>query len=182
MGSNVEFNVTLKKIIEDADRLSETQNIEEIMGPEEDEAIIDVENLPKKSTHRNVLGDIFHFMDRAKLPMHHEYKALFFRAMRAAVFIMMKSDVEDVKEVLSSKNGQTWEHKMAFDFSYIAARLRRRVPPPDILHNRVKAVYDFFKDKVDSKTGVALFHDKNKKNYEYVGHGEKRIRERSPKS
>ena len=47
MGSNVEFNVTLKKIIEDADRLSETQNIEEIMGPEEDEAIIDVENLPK---------------------------------------------------------------------------------------------------------------------------------------
>ena len=37
----------LKKFIEDADRLSETQNIEEIMGPEEDETIIDVENLPK---------------------------------------------------------------------------------------------------------------------------------------
>ena len=75
----------------------------------------------------------------------------------------MKSDVEDVKEVLNSKTDQTWEHKMAFDFSYIAARVRRRVPPPDILYNRVKAVYDFFKDKVDSKTGVALFHDKNKK-------------------
>ena len=76
------------------------------MGPEEDEAIIDVDNLPKKSNHKNVLGDIFHFMDRAKLPMHHEYKTLFFRALRASVFIMAKSDVEDVKEVLNSKDGQ----------------------------------------------------------------------------
>ena len=79
---------------------------------------------------------------------------------------MCKADVDDVKEVLKSKNGVTWESKMAFDFNYIAKRVRRIVPPPKILFNRMKAVYDFFKDKVDSKTNVVLFHKKNKKKFE----------------
>ena len=86
-------------------------------------------------------------MDRAKLPMHHEYKALYFQALRAAIFIMVKTDVDDVKEVLYCKHGTSWDQKMAFDFPYIAKRVRRCVPPPIILCNRLKAVFDFFKDK-----------------------------------
>lgn len=117
-------------------------------------------------TLKTVLGDLFHFMDRAKLPMHHEYKALFFRSLRAAMFIMNRDDVDDVKEILSSKGGDTWEKKMAFDFDYIKLRVRRKVPPPTILYNRMKAVYDFFKDKVDSKTNHVLFHQTNKKRFE----------------
>ena len=54
---------------------------------------------------------------------------------------------------------------MAFDFQYIAKRVRRRVPPPTILYNRIKALFEFFKDKKDTKTGVILFHDKNKKKF-----------------
>ena len=53
-----------------------------------------------------------------------------------------------------------------FDFSYIAKRVRRRVPPPIILCNHLKAVFDFFKDKKDSTTGVILFHEKNKRRFE----------------
>lgn len=39
------------------------------------------------------------------------------------------------------------------------------MPPPTILYNRIKAVFEFFKDKKDTKTGVILFHDKNKKKF-----------------
>ena len=61
--------------------------------------------------------------------MHHQYKALFFRALRGAMFIMHKGDVDKVKAVLHGKAGLTWEKKLAFDFKYITQRVRRRVPP-----------------------------------------------------
>lgn len=55
---------------------------------------------------------------------------------------MNQDDVEKVKAVVESKQGTSWEHLMAFDFQYIARRVRRRVPPPEILYNRMKAVYE----------------------------------------
>lgn len=32
-----------------------------------------------------VLGDAFHVMDRIKVPMHHDFKPSFFRAIQAAI-------------------------------------------------------------------------------------------------
>ena len=32
----------------------------------------------------NILGDSFHFMDRPKFPVHHEYKKSYFVALREA--------------------------------------------------------------------------------------------------
>ena len=55
--------------------------------------------------------------------------------------------------------------KTAFDFGYISLRVRRRVPPKEVLFQRLSYVFNFFKDKVDSKTGVTLFNDKNKKKF-----------------
>ena len=98
--------------------------------------------------------------------MHHEFKALFFRALRGAIFIMNESDVDNVRCVLDSKPHTSWNKNMAFDFSYIAKRVRRRIPQPKILYNRVKAVFNFFKDKNNSKTNVRLFYDKNKHKFE----------------
>ena len=54
---------------------------------------------------------------------------------------------------------------MAFHFRYIASRVRRRVPPANVLYHRMLVVFDFFKDKIDTKTGVILFHEKNKKKF-----------------
>ena len=105
-------------------------------------------------------------MDRAELPMHHEFKALFFRALTVAIFIMNESDVDNVRCVLDSKPHTSWNKNMAFDFSYIAKRVRRRIPQPKILYNRVKVVYNFVKDKNDSRTNVRLFNDKNKHKFE----------------
>ena len=37
---------------------------------------VEIDELPPSIKFKTVLGDVFHFMDRAKLPMHHEYNAL----------------------------------------------------------------------------------------------------------
>lgn len=158
MAIRSDFEETLHKLIEDADKLAENMN--------EDDMYVVHDDLPEG--YRKVLGDIFHLMDRAKLPMHHEYKALFFRSLRAAMFIMVEEDVEDVKSVLESKPGESWEKMMAFNFRYISQRVRRRVPEPKILYSRMKAVYEFFRDKVDSKTGKILFHETNRNKFENV--------------
>lgn len=157
--SDVSFNEVLEKLIADADALAkeiETQYEEEDLPPEE---------LHRLSTLRKVLADAFHLMDRAKCPMHHEYKALYFRALRAAMFVMNEEDVADVKRVLESKPGESWEKKLAFDFPYIAARVRRRIPPPEMLYHRLKAVFDFFKDKRDSETNDPLFNTRNQNKF-----------------
>lgn len=134
MVTNEEMNEQIRKLIEDADKLSIDENecinndsFEFDEFTEDDD--VSIGNLPHIILQKCVLGDIFHFMDRAKLPMHHQYKALFFRALRGAMFIMHKGDVDKVKAVLHGKAGLTWEKKLAFDFKYITQRVRRRVPP-----------------------------------------------------
>ena len=159
MATDVSFNETLEKIISDADKLCDIQQVEAIISQNEEDDL-QVDELPKSSKHQTVLGDIFHYMDRAKLPMRHVYKALFFRALRSTVFIMNKNEVEDVKTVLQSK-GVSWESKLAFDFSYIAQRVRRKVPPSDMLYHRMETVFQFFQNKKDTTTGVVLFSAKN---------------------
>ena len=164
VATDVSFNATLDKIIEDADRLAQWNEENELVAVQQHDDGLQIDELPANLRYKSVLGDIFHFMDRAKLPMHHEYKALFFRALRASVFIMCKQDVEDVKTVLEAKR-ISWEKKMAFDWNYIAHRVRRHVPKPEVLYHRMTAVYEFFCDKIDTTTGVKLFNDKNKKKF-----------------
>ena len=77
LATDLEFNKTLERIISEADKLSESEHIIE---PNED-TDLPVDEIPNTSRHKTVLGDIFHFMDRSKLPIHHEYKALFFRSL-----------------------------------------------------------------------------------------------------
>jgi hypothetical protein len=62
---------------------------------------------------KRVLGDAFHFMDRIKVPTHHEYKAAYLRTLRSAFFICDEHDLDLVKAVARG-NGQKWEHVMAF--------------------------------------------------------------------
>lgn len=161
---DLSFNETLQKILDEADALAGIEEKNKITEPSESD--LPVDELPELESSKfcKVLGDIFHLMDRAKTPMHHEYKSLYFRCLRSAMFIMNKDDVDDVKEVLASK-GQSWEEKMAFDFSYIAKRVRRKVPPPEILYQRLLAVFNFFKDKVDSKTSQKLFNERNQNKF-----------------
>ena len=121
--TDTEFNAVLEKLIEEADSMS-LQEGNSIEG-DKNEYDLPADELPMKSRYRTVLGDLFHFMDRAKLPMHHEYKALYFCSLCAVMFIMNKTDAEDVKQVLKSKPGTSWEKKFAFNFGYLLKRIQR---------------------------------------------------------
>jgi hypothetical protein len=116
---------------------------------------------PRQSKEQQViLGDAFHFMDRVKVPVHHDWKAAYFSAFRDALFIYDTDDKQKVEVVLESM-GKTWEREAAFNTRYITKRVRRYIPPSDVLHARVKAVFDFFQDKQDAKTGKKLFSGKD---------------------
>ena len=72
-GTDVEFNDTLQKIIDEAGNISKNGKVNDEVSTDDDTDLQqDVDDIPKTSTHRTVWGDIFHFMDRAKLLMHHE--------------------------------------------------------------------------------------------------------------
>ena len=47
---------------------------------------IEIDELPLTLKYKTVLGDIFHFMDRANLLMYHEFKALFFQGFKDVSF------------------------------------------------------------------------------------------------
>jgi hypothetical protein len=135
----------VRRIIKDAHELAQH-------GSQNEEAL--------DQHHRSVLGDAFHFMDRVKVPVHHDWKAAYFSALRDAIFIFDVDDKKKVQSVLLSK-GKTWEQEVSFHSRYICRRVRRYIPPGEILHGRVKAVFDFFGDKQDGKTGKRLFGGKD---------------------
>ena len=42
-------------------------------------------------------------MDRVKVPMYHDFKAVYFQAIRAELFILDSGDAERVKKVMEQK-------------------------------------------------------------------------------
>jgi hypothetical protein len=58
-------------------------------------------------------------MDRVKVPMHHNYKAAYFSALRDAIFLYDSRDKKAVVEVLSQKEKKK-DDEIAFNFRYIS--------------------------------------------------------------
>ena len=164
---------TVAKIIEEADLFAEACQDEPSTADEEGDAEGgESERDSKRRKLRQtfitrVLGDLFHIMDRVKVPMHHDFKAAYFAALRSAFFIMDAGDVERVKKVIE-ESGRSWSKTMVFNFRYIAQRVRRTVPIPSVLHRRVRAVIDFFQNQKDTKTGACLFNEKARKKADLV--------------
>jgi hypothetical protein len=113
-----------------------------------------------KDVFSAVLGDAFHFMDRPKVPMHHEYKKPYFFALQEAWFAWEPSRLEKVKASLrtSGLTEEEVEAKMYYDISFFRKRVPRIVLPPSNHYPRVRAVFELFGPKVDSKSGAALFN------------------------
>ena len=95
--------------------------------------------------------------------MQHNFKSVYSQVIQAAFFITDAGDVEKVKKVMEKK-GRSWSITTTFNFSYIALRVKRTVPPPHMLYCRAKAVFDFSDDKKYTKTRSPLFNDKDRKN------------------
>ena len=99
-----------------------------------------------------VLDDIFHFLDRVKLSMHHPSKKDYFVALRDAVMI---EDEDDMKKVVAAlkKVGLSDEQikqRKKFNYKWFSLRVKRYVPEPKILYERVRAVYAMFGDRKDN--------------------------------
>lgn len=77
------FDTKIEKLIADAQKLAEEAAEVSI----EDEATLPVDHFPPTARNRALLEELFQLMNQSKFPIHHEYKALLFVALRAEIFV-----------------------------------------------------------------------------------------------
>ena len=114
-----------------------------------------------------VLGHLFHIMDIVKVPMHHDFKTVYFQALWEEFFIMNAGDEEGVKKAMEKK-GCSWSITTTLNFDYITLRVKRTVPPHHMLYCRVKAIFDCFYDNKYTKTHSLLLNYKARKKSDFV--------------
>jgi len=113
-----------------------------------------------KQVFSAVLGDVFHAMNRSKVPVKHEFKKSFYIALMKAFFVWDSSRLKEVMDKLK-ENGFTdeeLEDLLYYRPSFFNKRVEQIVLPPRQLYWRVRAVFVKFGSKVDSKTGKPLFN------------------------
>lgn len=112
-----------------------------------------------------VLDDAFHFMDRLVRLLskkHSAFKA-FAHDFSETIFIRDRSDELAVRAVLE-KHGVDWEYAKRAKASALNRRIRRYIPPRDILSQRLKKLFDAYSDVQcsTSKTRGSFFSDEAK--------------------
>jgi hypothetical protein len=108
------------------------------------------------------LGDVFHGMDRSKVPTNHETKKAYFVALREAFLVWNKDRMRELEDKMR-ESGMTDEEIQSQKYHNAAlfrGCIERTVPPPSILYWRVRAVYALYGNMIDSKTGKPLFNAK----------------------
>lgn len=108
-----------------------------------------------------VLGDIFHAMNRTKVPVKHEAKKAFFHALMNAFLVWNEKKKKQLEDKMK-EDGMTKEEieaKRYFNSHLYQSCVERYAPSPKILYWRVRAVYALFGNMVDSSTGKPLFND-----------------------
>ena len=60
-----------------------------------------------------VMGDSFHFMDRPKVPMHHEFKKSYFFSLQQAWFAWDDKKLDEVLKALREEDGLTQDEALA---------------------------------------------------------------------
>ena len=107
-----------------------------------------------------VLGDIFHAMNRAKVPVKHEYKKAYFVSLMKG---FLSWDEKRLNEVIEKLKENGWsddniQSALYFRPGFFCNRVERIALPPRELYWRVRAVFVTFGPKIDSKTGRPLFN------------------------
>jgi hypothetical protein len=106
-----------------------------------------------------VLKDIFHLMDLIKITSRHGLKREFSSRLRDALFVMDAMDVERVKRVLD-RQGISFAKKLQTNPAWILRRVRRVVPPPQVLYPVIKNLFDQYGGETCARTGLPLFDRK----------------------
>jgi hypothetical protein len=109
----------------------------------------------------SVVGYSFHFMDRPKVPMHHDGKKGYFVALRQAWFQWDITKLAEVKATLRDERGvnnSKIEAMFFYDVDYFCVRVPHIVLPPSKLYWCVRAVYEMYGPMTDAKTKAPLFN------------------------
>lgn len=131
--------------------------------------ILDVPTNPRATT-TTVLLDIFHAMKRITetMPAKHPGLLLFSQDLRDRIFITNEEDKKNVDIALKTV-GSSFDIRLRTDPGWIFKRVRRVIPPPNILEQRLKDLcykykLDNFKDctyghliKPETERQVKLF-------------------------
>ena len=87
-----------------------------------------------------VLGDVFHAMDRAKVPIKHEAKKSYFVALREAFLIWNPTKMAELEKTMrdSGMTDDEIKEKKYFNARLFRECVERTVPSPKILYWRVR--------------------------------------------
>jgi len=114
--------------------------------------------------HQRVINDIFHIFQRLKVSPKHPFQYAFKSKFRDACLIPNVADKKDVTEKLAQRPiPTTFEHMVAENPEWVWQRVRRYVPEPTVLLERVKAVLvEFCKQCYNDSNGVPVLNDATK--------------------
>ena len=121
--------------------------------------VLQYEPQSQSLTRSRFKGDIWHLFHQFGIPLSHDLRRPFARTLSAAIFLTDLDDKQAVKEVLKRK-GITYESKLKSHPWWILSRVRRYVPPPEILFSRVAAVMKTYGPLKDATSGEPLFNRK----------------------
>ena len=106
-------------------------------------------------------GDVWHYMDRVKVPMFHVHKKPFFVGVREAMLIVDPADKLRVNTALKQTcklNDKQIADRWKYNFNWFRKRVKRVVPPPRVLYSRLRHVYETFGPMTDGQGGAPLFN------------------------
>ena len=109
----------------------------------------------------SVVGDSFHFMDKPKVPMHHDGKKGHFVALRQAWLQWDVTKLAEVKATLCDERGMKdseIEAMLYYDVDQFCVNVPQIVLPPSKLYTHVSAVYEMYGPMTDAKTKALLFN------------------------
>ncbi|EIW52507.1 uncharacterized protein TRAVEDRAFT_24023 [Trametes versicolor FP-101664 SS1] len=149
------------------DHAQKEQSVEESLTDPDAEAALrvllaqydELDSATLQATRSRVLGDIFHLHHQFPISQHHGLRRPFSRALSAALFIPDREDKAAVEAVLKQR-GLSYNSKILSDPAWVLRRVRRYVPPPEILLPRVTAVIKTYGALKDSVTGQPLFNQR----------------------
>jgi hypothetical protein len=106
------------------------------------------------------LQDVLHLMMRVtkKIDKRHSLAKQFSRWLRDAMFIPDKIDKAQVEAVLK-KGGITWNQAVRSRPEWVWARVRRYIPPPDVLEPMLAKLFKTHAGVMCSKNNIPLFND-----------------------
>ncbi|ORY48047.1 hypothetical protein BCR33DRAFT_57531 [Rhizoclosmatium globosum] len=108
--------------------------------------------------------DSLHAIMRVELPKKHPVSGVFAKKLRDAIFVLDPNDVKRVDEYLRRYKNTTFAEELLRNPDWCLKRVRRYIPPPEELYERVNEVFvEFCKESYKDERGVPLLSVKARK-------------------